>query len=112
MRATQRRRDIRNAYLLLSPALILLLAVLAYPVGWEVWTSLTSFSPLQDGATAFVGAQNYSRQLGDAEFWRTTVVTVVYTVVTIAAKLALGLGIALLLARPFRGRAIVFLAVF
>jgi multiple sugar transport system permease protein len=33
-------------------------------------------------------------------------------VVTIAAKLALGLGFALLLARPFRGRALVFLAVF
>ena len=112
MRATQRRRDVRNAYLLLAPAVILLLAVLAYPVGWEIWTSFTSFSPLQDGATAFVGAQNYSRHLADAEFWRTAVVTVVYTVVTIAAKLALGLGFALLLAQPFRGRAIVFLAVF
>lgn len=112
MKATQRQRDIRNAYLLLSPAVLLLLAVLAYPVGWEVWTSLTSFSPLQDGATAFVGAENYRQQLGDAEFWRTALVTVVYAVVTIGSKLALGLSFALLLARPFRGRAIVFLAVF
>jgi trehalose/maltose transport system permease protein len=112
MRATQRQRDIRTAYLLLSPALLLLLTVLAYPVGWEVWTSLTSFSPLQEGGTAFVGAQNYVRQVEDAEFWRTVIVTVVYTLTTIAAKLALGLGFALLLARPFRGRAIVFLAIF
>jgi multiple sugar transport system permease protein len=35
-----------------------------------------------------------------------------YTALTIAAKLALGLGFALLLSRPFRGRALVFLAVF
>jgi trehalose/maltose transport system permease protein len=112
MRATQRRRDIRTAYVLLSPAVLLLLAVLAYPVGWEVWTSLTSFSPLQDGATVFVGVQNYRQQLEDAEFWRTAIVTVVYAAVTIGSKLALGLGFALLLARPFRGRAIVFLAVF
>src|SRR5713101_2453551 len=112
MRGTQRQRDIRNAYLLLSPAVLLLLIVLAYPVGWEVWTSLTSFSPLQDGATAFVGVQNYSQQLEDAGFWRTAAVTVVYAVVTIAAKLALGLGFALLLARPFRGRTLVFLAIF
>lgn len=35
-----RRRDIQLAYLLLAPALLLLLTVLAYPVGWEVWTSL------------------------------------------------------------------------
>ena len=112
MRGTQRRRDIWTAYLLLSPAVLLLLTVLAYPVGWEVWTSFTAFSPLQDGATAFVGVQNYSQQLEDAEFWRTAVVTVVYAVVTVAAKLALGLGFALLLARPFRGRTLVFLAVF
>jgi multiple sugar transport system permease protein len=112
MRGTQRRRDIWTAYLLLSPADLLLLTVLAYPVGWEVWTSLTSFSPLQDGATAFVGAQNYSQQLEDAGFWRTAIVTVVYAVVTVTAKLALGLGFALLLARPFRGRTLVFLAIF
>src|SRR6202165_1701913 len=104
MSGTQRRRDIWTAYLLLSPAVLRLLTVLAYPVGWEVWTSLTSFSPLQDGATAFVGVQNYSRQLEDTEFWKTALVTVVYAVVTVAAKLALGLGFALLLARPFRGR--------
>ena len=112
MSGTQRRRDIWTAYLLLSPAVLLLLTVLAYPVGWEVWTSLTSFSPLQDGATSFVGVQNYSQQLEDAEFWKTALVTVVYAVVTVAAKLALGLGFALLLARPFRGRALVFLAIF
>jgi multiple sugar transport system permease protein len=112
MSGTQRRRDVWTAYLLLSPAVLLLLTVLAYPVGWEVWTSLTSFSPLQDGATAFVGVQNYSQQLEDAEFWKTALVTVVYAVVTVAAKLALGLGFALLLARPFRGRTLVFLAIF
>jgi multiple sugar transport system permease protein len=112
MRATRRQREIRNAYLLLSPAILLLLTVLGYPVGWEVWTSLTSFSPLQEGATAFVGAQNYIQQLEDPQFWWTTIVTVVYTVVTVAAKLALGLGFAVLLSRPFRGRALVFLAIF
>jgi multiple sugar transport system permease protein len=112
MRPGQRQRDIRTAYLLLSPAVLLLLTVLAYPLGWEIWTSFTSLSPLQDGGTAFVGLENYRRQLSDSQFWRATVVTVVYAIVTSAAKLALGLGFALLLARPFRGRALVFLAMF
>ena len=112
MRRAQRYRDVRTAYLLLAPALLLLLAVLAYPVGWEIWTSLTSYSPLQEGGTTFVGLQNYRQQLEDGQFWRTVMVTVVYTAVTIAAKLGLGLGFALLLSRPFRGRALVFLAVF
>jgi len=112
MTRRQRRRDIRTAYLLLAPAVLLLLIVLAYPRGWEVWTSLTAFSPLQEGATAFVGLENYRRQLENPDFWMAATVTIVYTVVTSVAKLALGLGFALLLARPFRGRSIVFLAIF
>ena len=112
MRPSRRRREIRTAYLLLSPAVLLLLTVLAYPLGWEIWTSFTSLSPLQDGGTAFVGLENYRRQFGDPQFWRVATITVVYAALTSAAKLALGFGFALLLARPFRGRALVFLAIF
>lgn len=107
-----RRREIRTAYLLLSPAVLLLLVVLGYPTGWEVWTSLTNLSPLNDSGTAFVGLENYRRIAGDPEFWRAATVTVVYALVTSVVKVAIGIGFALLLARPFRGRALVFLAVF
>lgn len=107
-----RRREIRVAYLLLSPALLLLCVVLGYPVSWEVWTSLTDLSPLKDGGAAFVGLENYRRLLGESEFWRAATVTVVYAMVTSVAKVVIGMGFALLLARPFRGRALVFLAVF
>jgi multiple sugar transport system permease protein len=107
-----RRREIQLAYLLLSPAVLLLLTVLAYPVGWEVWTSLTDLSPLKEGGTAFVGLDNYARLLADPHFWRAATVTTVYAAVTSVVKLGLGVGFALLLARPFRGRALVFLAVF
>ena len=107
-----RARDVRLAYLLLAPALLMLSTALAYPVGWEVWTSFTDLSPLKDGATAYVGLANYSRLLSDAAFWQAAFVTVGYAVVTSVAKLALGLGFALLLVRPFRGRVLVFLAVF
>jgi len=107
-----RRRDIQVAYLLLAPTVLLLLTVLAYPVGWEVWTSLTDLSPLKSGAPAFVGLENYRNLIADSEFWRAATVTVVYDAVTSVAKLSLGVGFALLLARPFRGRALIFLAVF
>ena len=110
--AARRRREIGLAYLLLAPTLLLLGGVLAYPLGWEVWTSFTSLSPLQDGGTAFVGLTNYRRHLEDPQFWIAATVTVAHAAVTTLAKLALGLGFALLLARPFRGRALVFLAVF
>jgi ABC-type sugar transport system permease subunit len=110
--AARRRREIGLAYLLLAPTLLLLGGVLAYPLGWEVWTSFTSLSPRQDGGAAFVGLENYRRHLQDPQFWIAATVTVAHAAVTTLAKLALGLGFAVLLARPFRGRALVFLAVF
>jgi multiple sugar transport system permease protein len=107
-----RRRDTRLAYLLLSPALLLLLLALAYPVGWEAWVSVTDLSPLKDGPPAIVGLEHYRRLLGDPAFWWAFAMTVGFALITSVAKLALGVGFALLLARPFRGRALVFMAIF
>src|SRR5262249_45549719 len=73
-----RRREIAAAYALLAPTLLLLSLVLAYPLGWEVWISLTNFSPLNDGPTAFIGVANYRHLLSTEEFWRSATVTVVY----------------------------------
>ncbi len=96
----------------MAPSLLLVLGVLAYPVAWEVWVSLTDFSSHSTSAAAFVGLANYSRLLKDVDFWSALLTTVLYFAVTTAAKLALGVALALLLARPGRGRALVFLAVF
>ena len=85
--------------------------VLAYPVFWEIWTSLTDLSPLHDGVR-FVGLANYRRLTTDPAFWHAATVTVLYATVTSVLKLAIGIGFALILARPFRGRALVFMAVF
>ncbi|HEY2992327.1 MAG TPA: sugar ABC transporter permease [Methylomirabilota bacterium] len=109
--AVQRRRDSWIAYGLMAPAVVLIALVMAYPVAWEVWVSLTSFSVREEGR-AFVGLANYRAMVGDPAFRYALAVTVVYFAITTAAKLALGLGMALLLARPSRLRAVVFLAVF
>jgi multiple sugar transport system permease protein len=109
---TRRRREIAAAYALMAPSLLLVLGVLAYPVAWEVWVSLTDFSSHSTGAAAFVGLANYDRLVKDIDFWSALLTTVLYFAVTTAAKLVLGVALALLLARPGRGRALVFLAVF
>jgi multiple sugar transport system permease protein len=109
---TRRRREIAAAYALMAPSLLLVLGVLAYPVAWEVWVSLTDFSSHSTGAAAFVGLANYARLAQDVDFWSALLTTVLYFTVTTAAKLVLGVALALLLARPGRGRALVFLAVF
>ena len=110
--ATNRSHEIAIAYLLLAPALLLIGVVLLYPIGWEVSMSLADLSPLKDGSTGYVGLTNYRRLVADAEFWHAAFGTVTYAAVTSVVKLAVGLGFALLLARPFRGRVLVFLAIF
>jgi multiple sugar transport system permease protein len=109
---TRRRREIAAAYALMAPSLVLVLGVLVYPVAWEVWVSLTDFSSHSTGPAAFVGLANYARLATDVDFWSALLTTVLYFAVTTAAKLVLGVALALLLARPGRGRALVFLAVF
>ena len=109
---TRRRREIAAAYALMAPSLLLVLGVLAYPVAWEVWVSLTDFSSHSTGPAAFVGLANYARLATDVDFWSALLTTVLYFAVTTAAKLVLGVALALLLAWPGRGRALVFLAVF
>ena len=94
------------------PAAALMAGMLAYPVAWEVWTSFTDLSPLNDGSARFVGLANYQRLGADPQFWWSVIVTIVYAVVTSVAKIVIGVGFALLLARPFPGRALVFLAIF
>lgn len=105
------RRETAVAYGLMAPALLLVATVLAYPVAWEVWVSFTSLAGRVEGR-GFVGLDNYRTMLAEPFFWRALATTVVYFAVTTVAKLALGVWMAVLLARPSRARPFVFLAVF
>lgn len=107
----RRRHDVVVAYLLLAPAVLLVLGVLAYPLAWLVGVSLTNSSVL-DTSTTLVWLGNYAGFLRDAEFWRASANTLGYLVITAILKMAVGVGIALLLARPFPGRPLVFVATF
>lgn len=100
------------AYVLLAPAILLVFGVLAYPIGWEVWISLTSFASRAAGEPAFVGLANYRAMLHEPDFWPAVWTTVFAVAFTTVVKIVLGLAMALVLHRPGRGRALVFLAVF
>src|SRR3954468_18261998 len=87
--------------LLVVPAAILLGGLLAYPLGLGVWLG---FKDAKIGAPgSFVGIENYQYLLDDPVFRLTAVNTALYTVVTVILKLALGLGLALVLNQKFAG---------
>jgi multiple sugar transport system permease protein len=91
------------AFWLLVPTLALLSLFIAYPFGRGVWLSLTNSVVGVPGE--FVGLQNFAKIWEDSIFRTAAINTFVYTGVTTVFKLALGLWLALLLNRHFRGKA-------
>src|SRR5216683_4270686 len=91
------------AFWLLVPTLALLALFIAYPFVRGVWLSLTNAVVGVPGD--FVGMKNFAKILDDSIFRTAALNTFVYTGVTTVFKLALGLWLALLLNRHFRGKA-------
>lgn len=92
-------RDRHSGYAFIAPAILLLVAVLAYPALHSLRLSLT----LPGGAGGITLFQ-YGELLGSDLFRQVVWNTVLFVVASVALHLALGLGIALLLNRPMYGR--------
>ncbi|MBO2448883.1 sugar ABC transporter permease [Actinomadura barringtoniae] len=102
----------RLAAALLSPTFLVLGVVIAFPVVAAVWDSLhrTSEGLDADGlvvqADSFSGLKNYTALIGNDRFTTALWNTTFFTVVTVTIETVLGLGMALLMHRAFRGRAL------
>lgn len=105
------RAERRLAALLCAPAIIIMLAVTAYPVGYAVWLSLQRYDLRFPEQREFVGLGNYLAVLSDGYWWNAFGVTVALTVVSVAIELVLGLALALIMHRTLVGRGIVRTAV-
>ncbi len=95
----------RLAFRLLLPSVAVLLLVIAYPVLRAVYGSFFDDRPM--GPAAFIGFDNYARALwgaGGADFWAAFRVTFLFTVVTVVLEVLIGLGMAAIMHRSFRGR--------
>lgn len=86
---------------LMVPAALLLGGFLAFPLVLGVWLG---FLDAKIGAPGrFIGLENFAYLLTDPVFRLTAFNTTLYTVVTVAFKLALGMALALLLNQRFAG---------
>lgn len=93
------------------PAALFLVAFVAWPLVKLVTDSFFDISPMQGGARAFVGFDNYTRALGGDAFRGAAVRTVGYTVIVVAFEFVLGLATALLFSALGR-RSSVFRTIF
>lgn len=94
-------------YLLTAPLIALLMIIVIYPFAYAVYLSLYDISIFTFAHPKFCGIKNYLNVLSDPLFWNSLKVTAIFVFFAIIPELLIGLGIALLLNREFRGKTVV-----
>jgi multiple sugar transport system permease protein len=97
-----RFREAGTALLFLLPMLVLVVALIVYPVYRAVWLSLTD--KLVGYPERFVGLQNYFYLAEDDTFRQVIRNSFVFTVVSVGLKVVTGVLMALVLNNVIRGR--------
>lgn len=92
-------------YLLVLPAVVLVVGVVVYPVVSGIWYAFhdVTLRTLNRGTITFVGLRNFERAFADPVFWLAAWNTVIWVTLNVVAQLGLGLALALLLNSPRRG---------
>lgn len=90
---------------MVSPTLVLLLAFLVIPAFYVGWLSFTTSTYGRE--STFVGFANYVQLFGDRIFWRAFWNTFFLVNAIVYVEVALGLGLAVLLSAPMRGKALI-----
>src|SRR5260370_23367301 len=91
-------------YLLVLPAGIYVLALIAFPLVMGIWYSLTDITVARDGV--FVGLRNFVDATRDPTFRLAVRNTTIIAVVATAAKITLSVALAFLMLGAFPGRKI------
>jgi multiple sugar transport system permease protein len=95
------------AFLLLGPAMAVILGVLVFPMLSSFALSFTSLKLTDPKSGGFVALANYGRALGDPLFWASIRRTLVFAVSTVLVETSMGVLIAMLLNQKFAGRGFV-----
>ncbi|CCB67140.1 MULTISPECIES: carbohydrate ABC transporter permease [unclassified Hyphomicrobium] len=111
MTVKRRMWNDRSVFILfcMVPVVLFLTITSLVPSVMAISDSLTDWRLTSFGShDIFVGLSNYRRLLGeDPQFWSAVVRTLVFVVIVVPVELALGMAIALFLAREFKGRRLV-----
>ncbi len=97
--------DRYDRYILPAPALIVVVAMLAFPIGYTIYLSFHEWSgglrPPE-----FVGLDNLTRSLSDSQFWGSIGRTIYFVTLSVGLQVVLGVGAALLFHQRFPGRGV------
>jgi multiple sugar transport system permease protein len=91
-----------------APGLGLIAIVIGLPLAYALLLTISSFTLLHPRFRPLVGLANFRRVMGDEYFWHSVWLTLKYSSFTVVFEFLLGLGVALLLHRVLRLKAIYF----
>lgn len=98
----------RLKWLMLSPALAFVGLMIVFPLIFTVNLSFTDAFGAVNADNRYIGLQNYADALSDARrFWPAAWRTVIFTVVAVTCEVVLGLALAMLMRKAFRGMRVV-----
>jgi multiple sugar transport system permease protein len=90
---------------LLLPAFVILLAVVAIPLVLSLYSSFTAFQLTRpETITRWIGTFNYGKAMGDANFWAAFGRTVLLLTLALNLEMLLGLGLAVMVAKVTHGQ--------
>ena len=105
------RSEHRLAWLLCAPAVLAMLAVTAYPIGYAIALSVQQIDLRFPEEGGFVGLDNYTAVLTSELWWMDMFNTLFIMVTTVAIELVLGMALAMVMYRAIFGRGVVRTAV-
>ncbi|NLS01465.1 sugar ABC transporter permease [Rhizobium sp. P38BS-XIX] len=94
-----------RAWLLMLPLLVVMIAVIGWPLVDTIGLSFTDAKLVGTGGN-FVGIDNYAKMLANSNFQRTLITTAWFAIISVAAEMVLGVLAALLLNQNFKGRGV------
>src|SRR5919204_1920295 len=87
----------RLAFFMVSPAMIVIAIVAAYPILYAIWLSLHEYSVRVAGLSRWagpLGLRNYTTALSDSTFWDSVKTTLIFTAASVTLEFFLGLAMA------------------
>ncbi len=105
---TPKEREKRLGFILLLPTLLMLVVITLYPTLYSIWISLHNLVLTNPKSNPFIGLMNYYDLLKDRDIWISFGVTVVLVIGCVVIETVLGMVLALLFNRNFRGKNILF----
>lgn len=89
------------------PTVLFIFLMMIFPLIYTFYVSLTDWDMISGGQISFIGLDNYVNLLKEPRFFNAIKLTLYFTILAVGVEVVLGVAIALILNRDFRGKNLV-----